>query len=1073
VANISSSTPAPLFDLDFHGVLALSFMLSALQAVLVFTLKPHVGLTTYRNIADLFSVFLLLLAMAIAARNGRRSPHTIRLFWSFYAVACGLWTLSAYRWVFHGAIVGKAKPDDLLAGGSRFLYVVFLIAAAASSPHRKRSTDQPFRTAPIVPPSFLLGVAACVLVRLPGSYMPWGVTLLLGGCFMWVTLEGRQKEPQLTQAVRGDNAKPTQAESLVMLASVAIPIAGVSDLLRADELYAAKAIRVLMVLLVIWFLAFAVFFVDYFSKREWSFDIGLTRGRPRLAVPYGATVGWDLDARTTPGRCSGDPQTTFGTPSNILFTQVRDVYRCLHPDDRRGEQGLQGIPEELLEAQRVAQLGSWQWDRSRDALTWSKQLYRIHGLDPTQPVPSYRKDLRQLFVPESWRRLHAAIRKAIETGSIEELDLEIVRPDGSKRWVAARGEAVRDANGRVTLLRGTVQDITQRKHIEDELRESQSRLDAVVGSAMDAIIALDREQRVILFNPGAEKMFGYSAKAAMGVPVERFLPERFRVELGRHIRRLVESGTTNRAIGALGTLYGVRSNGEEFPIDASISHLPAEGHELFTVIIRDATERCQAEDALRESERRYRHLVDSSNDFVWEVDAEGVYTYASPQCREILGYEPEELIGKTRFDFMSPEESRRVAALFNAMAAERKAFRGLENINVHKDGHLVVLETNGVPVTDEEGKLQGYRGMDRDVTTRRQAEQAVRESEERFRLVANTAPVMIWMAGPDKLSNYFNQTWLEFRGRPLEAELGNGWVEGVHPRDSKACLDIYNRAFDRHESFQMRYRLRRYDGDYRWILDIGVPRVNPDGSFAGYIGSCIDITDRKLAEETLAGIGRRLIEAHEEERAWIARELHDDINQRIALLAIELEQLTQYLPQSAAEHPNPIRQARQRLSEIGNDIQALSHRLHSSKLEYLGIAVAASSFCKELSEQQKVEIDFSDVDIPRSLPKEISLCLFRVLQEALQNAVKHSGVRYFRVEMRGTTEEIRLTVSDHGVGFDQQNVMNSPGLGLISMRERLQWVNGEFSIKSRAGHGTTIYARVPLPAKQLRASLAG
>ena len=140
--------------------------------------------------------------------------------------------------------------------------------------------------------------------------------------------------------------------------------------------------------------------------------------------------------------------------------------------------------------------------------------------------------------------------------------------------------------------------------------------------------------------------------------------------------------------------------------------------------------------------------------------------------------------------------------------------------------------------------------------------ESVLESERRFRLVANTAPVMIWMSGPDKLCNYFNQPWLDFTGRSLEAELGNGWLEGVHPDDLKDRLDIYTLSFDLRESFKMQYRLRRHDGEYRWVLDIGVPRLSLDGSFAGYIGSCIDITDHKLAEEALASVGRRLIEAH-------------------------------------------------------------------------------------------------------------------------------------------------------------------------------------------------------------------
>jgi len=271
----------------------------------------------------------------------------------------------------------------------------------------------------------------------------------------------------------------------------------------------------------------------------------------------------------------------------------------------------------------------------------------------------------------------------------------------------------------------------------------------------------------------------------------------------------------------------------------------------------------------------------------------------------------------------------------------------------------------------------------------------------------------------------------------------------------------------------MQYRLRRYDGGYRWVLNMAVPRFEPDGSFAGYIGSCIDVTNRKVAEEALANIGRRLIEAHEKERTWIARELHDDVNQRLALLAIELEQLNQHVPETAIHFRPHLQLARQRLFDIAKDVQALSHRLHSSKLEYLGITAAANSFCKEFSEQHKVRVDFRHSDIPRSLPAEVALALFRVMQEALQNAMKHSRAREFTAELRGTLDYIHLSVSDPGVGFDQKDVMNCPGLGLISMRERLEVVGGSLAIESKPGHGTTVRARVPAKSESGRMSPAG
>jgi signal transduction histidine kinase len=219
-----------------------------------------------------------------------------------------------------------------------------------------------------------------------------------------------------------------------------------------------------------------------------------------------------------------------------------------------------------------------------------------------------------------------------------------------------------------------------------------------------------------------------------------------------------------------------------------------------------------------------------------------------------------------------------------------------------------------------------------------------------------------------------------------------------------------------------------------------------------------------------------LIEAHEEERTWIARELHDDIGQRIALLAIELGRCDHQAPGSVVDIHEYLQLACQRVYDLGEDIQALSHRLHSSKLEYLGLVTAAKSFCHELSEQRNVRIAFKHSDIPAEIPKEISLCLFRVLQEALQNAVKHSADQNFRVEVHGTNhgtnEGISLIVSDSGIGFDWQDAMNRRGLGLISMRERLSLVNGELSIQSEPGRGTTVLARVPLGQKNHSVAIA-
>jgi signal transduction histidine kinase len=221
------------------------------------------------------------------------------------------------------------------------------------------------------------------------------------------------------------------------------------------------------------------------------------------------------------------------------------------------------------------------------------------------------------------------------------------------------------------------------------------------------------------------------------------------------------------------------------------------------------------------------------------------------------------------------------------------------------------------------------------------------------------------------------------------------------------------------------------------------------------------VTQHKAAEAVLSTLSGRLMEAQEQERARIARELHDDLAQRMAMLKIQLDDLGQELPIGTSAQGR-VRHISNQATKLAHDIQVVAQRLHSASLELLGLSTAAANLCRELAVAHRVAIDFSTVGIPDDLSRDIALCLYRVLQEALSNALKHAGVPRVTVMLRGTSTDIRLDVIDEGKGFDPETLSHRQGLGLISMRERLNLVTGDLHVQSRPSAGTTVRVRVPL-----------
>jgi PAS domain S-box-containing protein len=467
--------------------------------------------------------------------------------------------------------------------------------------------------------------------------------------------------------------------------------------------------------------------------------------------------------------------------------------------------------------------------------------------------------------------------------------------------------------------------------------------------------------------------------------------------------------------------------------------------------------------ALRGSEERFRLAAQAGKMFAYEWNAATDVIVCSPESTQVLGGDAARRTGQQALTQVHPDDREKLTTAVAALSPENPHLDISYRV-VRPDGSVIWVQRDSRAHFDKRGKMLRIVGMVADVTARKLAEVELAVANDRLRLAMESGKSVAWdwdiKSGRD---SWFGDLRTVF-GIPSDSYIGNveDFRRRVHPEDRDKVLTAANDAMKGHRPYTVEFRILWPDGTVRWVEATGKFYYSPDGEAVRMLGMDVDITERKLAEEALAAMRRSLIEAQEQERTRIARDLHDDTNQRLALLAIGIEQLKKDILNPTGEILGLVDKLRKQTSEISSDIQALSHELHSPRLEYLGLVAAMRGFCKEFGEHQKVEIDFRSHDLPNPVPPDISLCLFRVLQEALHNSAKHSGARRFEVRLWGTSGEIHFTVSDSGTGFDLQTAMKSQGLGLTSMQERLQLVKGKFSIDSQPQRGTTIHARVPL-----------
>ena len=474
------------------------------------------------------------------------------------------------------------------------------------------------------------------------------------------------------------------------------------------------------------------------------------------------------------------------------------------------------------------------------------------------------------------------------------------------------------------------------------MRETAARLNGIVQSVMDALITVDENQDILLFNPAAEKMFGCAAADVLGTPLDQFIPGRHREAHRRHVEQYGQTGITTRRMGG-SELVGLRANGAEFPVEASISQATVGGKKLFTVILRDITERKRAEAALKESAERYQRLVALVPDAIW-VEREGCIQLANRACLDLLGAGPEEQVaGHSPLEFIHPD--------FHALARARRErlMLGLvDDLRVEEKVVRLDGETRDVEVAETAFRDEGITvilAVLRDVTDRKRADSELRESRESLRLLSAS-----------------------------------------------------------------------------------------------------------------------LQQVREEEKARIARELHDELGQALTSMKMDLEEIAGAFEPQQSEPLKRVDAMRSLLNGTVASVRRIATDLRPLMLDDLGLIATVEWLTGDFAVRTGLQVD---VDLPGpelDVAKDVATALFRVLQESLTNVARHAHAIRVDVKLSTSGDEIRLQIRDDGKGIEPVSLQRSRSFGLLGMRERAAMVGGALTIDSGPGAGTTIVMTVPSPA---------
>jgi len=795
---------------------------------------------------------------------------------------------------------------------------------------------------------------------------------------------------------------------------------------------------------------------------------------------------------------------------------------------KRQEETLLQSRQRCAKAGQIGHFGYWERNLLEDKAVWSKGSYRILGVHPDQFEPRYENFL-SLVHPGDRDLFKSTLEKAVSRGKPFDIEFRIVRPDGTERVLHSVAEVHYDESGRPLKLVGTAHDITERKRAEDALRKARDELEtrveertaalsrtnallkkqiaerqrveemlslknAAIESSINAIAFVDIEGNLTYVNNSFLKMWGYSEqKQVLGKPSVQFWAD---VDQAATVR-----DTVHNQGHWIGELVAKRKNGSTFDVQLSVSSVNDEEGNLLCLMgsFVDITERKRVERELKQ----YRFMVESAHDVIFFKDLESRYIIANKKSLEAFGLSREQVIGKNDDEIMLNKEQARKNIEDDRSVFKTGTIAEFTKQMTDRDGKERWFQAIKVPQFDDKGNIVGLIGVARDITERKQTEEALRESKEKYRLLIESLNEGIWVIDKDACTTFVNPCMAEMLGYTIEEMQGKhlfSFMDGNWVKVAEQKLKSRKKGIEEQHDFEF----VRKDGS-RVYTTLGTTTMTDErGNYIGAIAVVMDITKRKRAEETLqkardeleirveqrtAELAKTNVElrseinerkkaeeklliyqeqlrslaselslAEERMRRQIATDIHDNIGQNLGISKIKLESLRQSV--SSPEVAESLNEIGELIGQTIESSRSLTFELSPPVLYELGFEPAVEWLVRNTRRRHGISADFKTDGRAKPLDHNVRVLLFQAVRELLVNVVKHAKATSVTVATRRVGDKIQVSVADDGVGFDISELSSkgyrTGGFGLFSIRERLGHIGGRLDVESKPGRGTKV-----------------